>query len=48
MLSKELQDLEMNHLVTRMVLNTKPITVEYDLADFGRTREPPVIDAIAQ
>jgi DNA-binding HxlR family transcriptional regulator len=47
MLSKELQDLEMNHLITRTVLNTKPITVEYDLTDFGRTLEP-VIDAIAQ
>lgn len=46
MLSKELQDLEMNHLVTRTTLNTKPITVEYDLTDFGRTLEP-VIDAIA-
>lgn len=47
MLSKELQDLEMNHLVTRTVLNTKPITVEYDLTEFGRTLEP-TIDAIAQ
>jgi len=47
MLSKELQDLEMNQLITRTVLNTKPITVEYDLTEFGRTLEP-VIDAIAQ
>ena len=47
MLSKELQDLEMNHLLTRKVLQTKPITVEYDLTDFGRTLEP-IIDAIAQ
>ncbi len=47
MLSKELQDLEMNHIITRTVLNTKPITVEYDLTDFGKTLEP-VIDAIAQ
>ena len=47
MLSKELQDLEMNQLVTRTVLNTKPITVEYDLTDFGKTLEP-VIDSIAQ
>ena len=47
MLSKELQDLEMNHLITRTVLNTKPITVEYDLTDFGKTLEP-VIEAIAQ
>jgi len=47
MLSKELQDLEMNHIITRTVLNTKPITVEYDLTEFGKTLEP-VIDAIAQ
>ena len=47
MLSKELQNLEMNQLITRKVLNTKPITVEYDLTDFGKTLEP-VIDTIAQ
>lgn len=47
MLSKELQDLEMNNLLTRTVKNTKPITVEYELTDFGRTLEP-VIDAVAQ
>ena len=47
MLSKELQDMEMNHLVTRTVKNTKPITVEYELTEFGKTLEP-VIDAIAQ
>jgi DNA-binding HxlR family transcriptional regulator len=47
MLSKELQDLEMNHLITRTVLQTKPITVEYNLTEFGKTLEP-IIDAIAQ
>lgn len=47
MLSKELQDLELNQLITRTVLNTKPITVEYALTDFGKTLEP-TIDAIAQ
>lgn len=47
MLSKELQDLEMNKLLTRTVLNTKPITVEYELTDFGKTLEP-IIDHIAQ
>lgn len=47
MLSKELQDLELNQLITRTVLSTKPITVEYELTDFGRTLEP-AIDAIAQ
>lgn len=47
MLSKELQDLEFNQLVIRTVINTKPITVEYELTDFGRTLEP-FIDTIAQ
>ena len=47
MLSKELQDLEMNRLITRTIKNTKPISVEYDLTDFGKTLEP-VIDSIAQ
>jgi DNA-binding HxlR family transcriptional regulator len=47
MLSKELQDLEMNQLVTRKVLDTKPITVEYELTDFGNTLEP-LINSIAQ
>lgn len=47
MLSKELQDLEINQLITRTVLNTKPITVEYELTEFGKTLEP-IIDAIAQ
>ncbi|WP_177760911.1 winged helix-turn-helix transcriptional regulator [Flavobacterium sp. I3-2] len=46
MLSKELQDLEMNHLITRTVLNTKPITVEYQITTYGKTLEP-IIDEIA-
>lgn len=40
MLSKELQDLEMNHLISRTVLNTKPITVEYALTEHGATLAP--------
>ncbi len=46
MLSKELQDLEMNQLVTRTVKETKPITVEYEITDYGRSLEP-VVKAIA-
>jgi len=46
MLSKELQDLEMNHLVSRTVMNTKPITVEYSITEYGKTLSP-VIDALA-
>src|SRR5690554_624698 len=47
MLSKELQDLEMNHLISRTVLNTKPVTVEYQITDFGKTLKP-IIDEIAK
>ena len=39
MLSKELHDLELNLLVKRTVLNTKPVTVEYELTSHGKTLE---------
>jgi len=47
MLSKELQDMEMNQLVSRTVLNTKPITVEYEVTQYGSTLKP-IIDEIAK
>ncbi|MDQ1149518.1 winged helix-turn-helix transcriptional regulator [Sphingobacterium zeae] len=47
MLSKELQDLEMNQLIRRTVLNTKPLTVEYELTECGKTLGP-IIDEIAK
>lgn len=47
MLSKELQDLEANHLVNRTVMDTKPITVEYSLTEYGATLEP-IIDELAK
>ncbi|RLJ99583.1 winged helix-turn-helix transcriptional regulator [Tenacibaculum discolor] len=46
MLSKELQDLEMNRLVNRTVKNTKPITVEYTITEHGKTLAP-LIDTLA-
>jgi len=39
MLSKELQELEINELVKRTVCNTKPITVEYEITSYGKTLE---------
>jgi len=36
MLSKELSDLEQNKLISRKVLNTVPMTVEYALTDYGK------------
>ena len=47
MLSKELQDLELNHLVSRTVMNTKPITVQYSITEYGETLSP-LIDELAK
>lgn len=44
-LSKELQELEMNGLVTRTVCDTKPITVEYALTPYSETLAE-VLDAM--
>jgi DNA-binding HxlR family transcriptional regulator len=37
MLSKELKELEINKLVKRTVLDTQPITVQYELTEHGNT-----------
>ncbi|WAC12688.1 winged helix-turn-helix transcriptional regulator [Dyadobacter pollutisoli] len=42
-LSKELQELEMNGLVTRTVCNTKPVTVEYALTPYSDTLSDVII-----
>lgn len=47
MLSKELQDMEINQLISRTVLHTKPITVEYEVTEYGQTVKP-IIDEIAK
>lgn len=39
-LSKELKDLEMNELISRRVYNTLPVTVEYELTQYGETIQP--------
>jgi len=36
-LSNDLQDLEINKLITRTVMDTKPITVEYALTEHGKS-----------
>lgn len=36
MLSKELKELEMNKLVKRTVLDTQPVTVQYELTEYGK------------
>ncbi|HEY1195376.1 helix-turn-helix domain-containing protein [Flavobacterium sp.] len=47
MLSRELKNLEENQLVTRTVLNTQPITVEYQLTEYGHTLKE-VINSLAK
>lgn len=46
MLSKELQELEQNQIVARTVMPTKPITVEYELTEHGKTLSG-VIEAVS-
>ena len=37
MLSKELKELETNEVVKRTILNTQPITVQYELTEHGKS-----------
>jgi len=46
MLSKELQDLEANQLITRTVCDTKPITVEYEITPYGYTLQNIVTEIV--
>ncbi len=47
MLSKELQDLEVNQLISRTVMNTKPVTVKYAITENGKSLQP-IIDELAK
>lgn len=47
MLSRELKEMEMNQLIKRTVANTQPVTVLYELTDYGQTAKP-VINILAQ
>lgn len=46
MLSKELHNLELNGLITRKALATKPASVEYELTEYARSLKP-VTDGMA-
>ncbi len=37
MLSRELKDLEMNQLIRRKVLDTQPISVQYEITEYGKS-----------
>jgi len=47
MLSKELKELEVNKLIKRTVLDTQPVTVQYNLTEYGRTLQT-IIDNLAE
>lgn len=47
MLSRELKDLEINQLIQRTVIDTQPITVQYELTEYGETLKP-VIGMLAE
>ena len=47
MLSKELKELEMNKLIKRIVLDTHPVTVEYQLTEYGKTLQT-IINNLAE
>ncbi|MDN5285187.1 MAG: transcriptional regulator [Mucilaginibacter sp.] len=40
MLSKELRDLELNLLISRSIMDTRPITVEYAITNYGQSVLP--------
>lgn len=44
MLSKELKELEINEFVKRTVLDTQPVTVEYQLTEYGRKLESVIVN----
>ncbi|GAA3555611.1 helix-turn-helix domain-containing protein [Snuella lapsa] len=45
-LSNDLQELEVNKLITREVKDTKPITVEYSLTEHGKTLDSLIAEII--
>jgi len=46
-LSRELKEMEANRLITRSVSNTQPVTVTYDLTEYGQSTKT-IIAVLAQ
>lgn len=46
-LSKELKDLEANHMITRTVYDTIPVTIEYKATEYSLTIKP-IIEMMAE
>lgn len=47
MLSRSLKEMEINMLISRVVKDTRPITVQYELTEYGK-KLIPVIDKLAE
>ncbi len=47
MLSRELKDMEMNLLIKRTVLETQPVTVQYELTPYCKNLMP-IIESLAE
>lgn len=47
MLSKELKELELNNIVMRNIYNTRPVRIEYELTDSGKTLKP-ILEAMVE
>lgn len=47
MLSKELKELEANLLITRTIADTKPLSVMYNITEYGKTVVP-ITDTLVQ
>jgi DNA-binding HxlR family transcriptional regulator len=46
MLSKDLHELEANQLISRTVVQTKPLTVEYEITEYGKSLTPVICEII--
>src|SRR5690348_2664306 len=47
MLSKDLHELEANQLITRTVLHTRPLTVEYEITEYGKSLTPIICEIMS-
>ena len=47
MLSKELRELEINHIITRNVYDEKPVRIEYELTPSGQSLKP-ILEAMVE
>ncbi|HEY0273094.1 MAG TPA: helix-turn-helix domain-containing protein [Chitinophaga sp.] len=46
MLSKELKELDLNHIIERKVFDTTPVKIEYHMTDYCKTFAPIILEMI--